>query len=39
MDFKKAVLIMAFDGIVVNSLARELNEILNGSKIDNVYQP
>ncbi|WP_437130201.1 Rqc2 family fibronectin-binding protein [Peptostreptococcus russellii] len=39
MDFKKAVLIMAFDGIVVNSLARELNEILNGSKIDKVYQP
>ncbi|PSJ31362.1 fibronectin-binding protein [Peptostreptococcus russellii] len=30
---------MAFDGIVVNSLARELNEILNGSKIDKVYQP
>lgn len=30
---------MAFDGIVVNSLARELKEILNGSKIDKVYQP
>ncbi|MEG0250164.1 MAG: NFACT RNA binding domain-containing protein [Peptostreptococcus sp.] len=30
---------MAFDGIVVNSLARELNKALDGSKIDKVYQP
>lgn len=30
---------MAFDAIVVNSLARELNEMLEGTKIDKVYQP
>lgn len=30
---------MAFDAIVVNSLARELNEKLKGTKIDKVYQP
>ncbi|MDK8277229.1 NFACT family protein [Peptostreptococcus anaerobius] len=29
---------MAFDAIVVNSLARELNEMLEGTKIDKVYQ-
>lgn len=30
---------MAFDAIVVNSLARELNEMLEETKIDKVYQP
>lgn len=30
---------MAFDAIVVNSLARELNEMLEGTKIDKVYKP
>src|SRR3712207_4339285 len=30
---------MAFDAIVVNSLARELNEKLVNTKIDKVYQP
>ena len=30
---------MAFDAIVVNSLARELNEKLANTKIDKVYQP
>lgn len=30
---------MSFDGIVVNSLARELKEGLVGAKIDKVYQP
>ena len=30
---------MAFDAIVGNFLARELNEMLEGTKIDKVYQP
>lgn len=30
---------MSFDGIVVNSLSRELKRELVGSKIDKVYQP
>lgn len=30
---------MAFDGVVINSLARELNEVLSGSRIEKVHQP
>lgn len=30
---------MSFDGVVINSLAGELDNILAGSKIDKVYQP
>ncbi|WP_101772654.1 Rqc2 family fibronectin-binding protein [Peptostreptococcus faecalis] len=30
---------MSFDGIVVNSLSRELKKTLGNSKIDKVYQP
>ncbi len=30
---------MAFDGLVVRALAQELNEKLNGARLDKVYQP
>ncbi|MDY4127539.1 NFACT family protein, partial [Peptostreptococcus porci] len=30
---------MAFDGIVLNALSRELKKTLVGTKIDKVYQP
>ena len=30
---------MAFDGIVVHTIAGELNEILIGGRIDKIHQP
>jgi predicted ribosome quality control (RQC) complex YloA/Tae2 family protein len=30
---------MAFDGIVISSLANELDKVLKGGKIDKIYQP
>ena len=31
--------IMALDGLVIHSIADELNSLLNGAKIDKIYQP
>ncbi len=30
---------MALDGLVIHSIADELNSLLNGAKIDKIYQP
>lgn len=30
---------MALDGLVIHSIADELNSVLNGAKIDKIYQP
>ena len=30
---------MAFDGIVVHAISKELNELLKDGKIDKIYQP
>ncbi len=35
----KGEMIMALDGLVIHSIADELNSLLNGAKIDKIYQP
>ena len=39
IDILRGEIIMALDGLVIHSIADELNSLLNGAKIDKIYQP
>ena len=39
IDILRGETIMALDGLVIHSIADELNSLLNGAKIDKIYQP